>query len=615
MRSRLFSSLALFGSLLLAKGADRPSVQISESPAAFILSNGVVAVRINKTSGDFSLAYGGQEVITKGYWSQVGGGAGGSIARFGSKRSSVITIDPKQNESARAEVACRFNYEEGSGGLPCDVEMRYSLGREDHGLYVYAIWEHRPGFPSFSVGEARHALKLNPVFDYLAIDTNRHGVLPSGADWDGGEVLNMKEVRRIKTGPLAGRVEHKYDYSAILADTPAYGWASTAKQLGVWLINPSMEFIAGGPTKVELTGHLDVNPGGAPTLLNMWHGSHYGGSSLAVKGDESWRKVIGPFFYYCNSGAAPEGLWKDALARAKAEQKSWPYAWVVHPGYPFAAARGSVGGKITIEDPGAPDLKVQNLWVGMAAAFYEGGGRGNATVDWQRDSKHYQFWSRGNSDGNFQIGNVRPGTYTLYAFADGVLGEFSKANVEVRAGNSVDLGTLVWKPIRFGKQLWEIGVPNRSAEEFRHGDDYWHWGLYYEYPKEFPNDVNFVIGKSDWRKDWNYCQPPRISGNRVESATWSISFDLPEVPKSKATLRLSIAGSRVSRGIDVMVNDKLAGNSGQLPDTGVMHRDGIRGYWCERAVSIDPTLLKPGANRIQLRVPVRNWVEGVLYDY
>src|SRR4051812_21796065 len=98
MRSRFFSSLALFGSILLVKGADRPSVQISESPAAFIISNDVVAVRINKASGEFSLAYGGQEVITKGYWSQVGGGAGGSIARFGSKRSSAITIGPAQNE-------------------------------------------------------------------------------------------------------------------------------------------------------------------------------------------------------------------------------------------------------------------------------------------------------------------------------------------------------------------------------------------------------------------------------------------------------------------------------------------------------------------------------------
>jgi rhamnogalacturonan endolyase len=618
MRPKLLASsfLGVCLAVLTASAAESLAVHISESPAIFILSNGVVTARINKSSGEFSLNFQGQEVITRGYWSQVGRSSAGDIARFASKHSSAITIDPAHNQAARGEVACRFDYSEGSGGLPCNVEMRYAMGAQDKGLYVYAIWEHRPGFPSFSVGEARHALKLNSAFDYLAIDANRHGVLPSGADWDQGEPLNMKEVRRIKTGPFAGRAEHKYDYSAILAETPAYGWASTKKQLGVWLVNPSIEYLAGGPTKVELTGHLDVNPGGAPTLLNMWHGSHYGGSSLAVKGDESWRKVIGPFFYYCNSGGEPAALWKDALAKAKTEEAAWPYSWVAHPDYPHAAARGSAIGKIKIDDPAVSSLGVSNLWVGLAAAPYEGGaGRRNTTVDWQLDSKHYQFWSRASGDGTFKLQNIRPGIYSLYAFADGVLGEYNKADVKVREGASVDLGTLVWKPIRFGKQLWEIGVPNRSAEEFRHGDDYWHWGLYYDYPKEFPNDVNFVIGKSDWRKDWNYCQPPRISGNRAESTTWSITFELPEIPKNKATLRLAIAGSRISRGIDVLVNGKLAGNSGPLPDTGVMHRDGIRGYWCERAVAFDRALLKSGTNRIQLQVPARGWVEGVLYDY
>ena len=51
-------------------------------------------------------------------------------------------------------------------------------------------------------------------------------------------------------------------------------------------------------------------------------------------------------------------------------------------------------------------------------------------------------------------------------------------------------------------------MPDRSAAEFRHGDHYWQWGLYNLYPQEFPNGVNFVVGKSDWTKDWNYVQPP-----------------------------------------------------------------------------------------------------------
>ena len=69
------------------------------------------------------------------------------------------------------------------------------------------------------------------------------------------------------TGRFKGKAEHKYGYSALLAETPAYGWCSTAKSLGVWMINPSTEYIAGGPTKMELTGHLDGGRGGVHGIL------------------------------------------------------------------------------------------------------------------------------------------------------------------------------------------------------------------------------------------------------------------------------------------------------------------------------------------------------------
>jgi rhamnogalacturonan endolyase len=236
-------------------------------------------------------------------------------------------------------------------------------------------------------------------------------------------------------------------------------------------------------------------------------------------------------------------------------------------------------------------------------------------VDWQLDARHYQFWVRADGQGRFRIPNIRPGTYTLRAIADGVLGEYHLPDVAVSAGEVKDLGGREWKPVRFGRQLWEIGVPDRSAAEFRHGDHYWQWGLYYKYPEEFPHDVNFVIGKSDWRKDWNYCQPPRIEGDRVRPTTWAVTFDLPEAPRGRATLRLAFAGSRGRGGIRVSVNDRPAGETGPLPDTGVMHRDGIRGYWFERDVAFDAALLKAGSNVLRLTNPARAWTDGVLYDY
>jgi rhamnogalacturonan endolyase len=611
------AALALLALTCAARGAE-PLVTLTETDTSFTLANGQVSARIDKRSGTFTLKHKGLEVVGRGYWSQVGRSAVGSIANFGTKRSTLIRADPATNGGARAEVSCKFGYDGKSAGLPCDVDLRYALGRGDSGLYACAVWEHKPGYPSFSVGEARMAFKLNPqVFDFLAVDAKRRLTLPSGYDWDHGEQLNMKEVRRIKTGPLAGKAEHKYDYSAILAETPAYGWCGTKRHVGLWLINPSIEYLAGGPTKVELTGHLDCNPGGLPTLLNMWHGSHYGGSSLAVAEKEQWSKVVGPFLVYCNAAPDNDKLWRDALRQAKAEAKAWPYTWMKDPQYPQASGRGTVAGEVVVADPQAPGLKVKTLWVGLAAPPYapEGRGRNAGPVDWQRDSKHYQFWARGDAKGRFTVPNVRPGGYTLYAIADGVLGELRLDNVAVAAGQTKDVGRLTWRPVRYGRQLWEVGTPDRSAAEFRHGDDYWQWGLYHQYPKEFPDDVRFVVGKSDPGRDWNYCQPPRVEGRRVQSTTWSVAFDLPEAPRGKATLRLAVCGSRGRGGVEVAVNGKPAGGTGPLLDSGVMHRDGVRGYWCERAVAFDAALLKRGGNVLKLTVPARSWVDGVLYDY
>jgi hypothetical protein len=44
-------------------------------------------------------------------------------------------------------------------------------------------------------------------------------------------------------------------------------------------------------------------------------------------------------------------------------------------------------------------------------------------------------------------------------------------------------------------------------------------------------------------------------------------------------------------------------------------RDGIRGYWQEKNVWFEASLLKAGTNVIKLTNPGRNWVDGVLYDY
>jgi rhamnogalacturonan endolyase len=57
------------------------------------------------------------------------------------------------------------------------------------------------------------------------------------------------------------------------------------------------------------------------------------------------------------------------------------------------------------------------------------------------------------------------------------------------------------------------------------------------------------------------------------------------------------------------------GSTGELPESGVMHRDGIRGILVARNLKFDAALLKSGRNVIELTKQVRTWTDGVLYDY
>ena len=428
------------------------------------------------------------------------------------------------------------------------------------------------------------------------------------------------------TGIYKGQVEHKYDYSANQFDVLAWGWSSTEKHIGVWFVNPTIEYLSGGPTKVELSAHRDAtfgndpNAHAPPCLLNYWRGSHYGSSRCEISQGEAWTKVIGPFLIYCNAGPTPDAMWKDALERSKKETSAWPCEWVSGVDYPLKNQRGVASGQLVLKDDQAPGFKFTKLLVGLTHPDYTAQ-QGKVTVDWQTDAKYYQFWARGNADGSFSIPDVRPGTYTLRAIADGVLGEFAKADVKVESGKTMNLGKLDWQPVRHGRQLWDIGIPNRTGIEFFKGDQYFHWGWFLEYPKLFPNDVSYVIGKSDYRKDWFFEQVPHnedpantTGKGEGRSTTWSITFDLPKAPHGKATLRLTICGFG-TKTIDVTVNDKPAGVVTGLNYNATINRDGIGGSWVEKDVVFDTALMKAGTNVLKLTIPAGSLTSGIIYDY
>jgi rhamnogalacturonan endolyase len=707
-----FAGLALCCAIALPVLASyAPQVTVTDDGPTYTLANGYLTVKVDKVTGDLvsvktpKTATPNVELMGfvsghhAGYWEQ--------SPALAARREAKISIDPASVGGERAEVSIK-GWSDGKsilgqhptaagqeGGLIADLEIRYALGRGDHGLSTYAIYTHEPTYPAGSVGESRFGFKLNgKVFDWLSIDDQRNALMPTGTDWDAATDLNMKEARRLTTGIYKGRAEHKYDYSADQSKIPAFGWSSTKEHVGLFIINPSFEYLSSGPLHFELTGHLDDGDGGDPTLLDYWRGTHYGGSVLNFADNEPWTKVVGPIFIYVPTGGTPNALFADAKHQATIEAARWPYSWVKGVDYTPADQRATVKGRLKLVDAQASTTKFSNLLVGLSfpdqpavprasrpprpesspatQATSEGnlsvapkvefgsatpdtnadgdhspqqnaqgqranrgtyvpprpaGARGFSfppqPITWQNDAKHYEFWARGSDDGSFTIPNVRPGTYQLHAISDGVLGAYdATANVTITPGQKLDLGTLEWHPTHYGRQIWQIGTPNRSAKEFLKGDDHWHWGMYIEYAKFFPSDVDFTVGKSDPAKDWFIYQVPhdtdfKPNGRDQGRATpWTIHFEMPagQQPTGKATLRFGLDGVS-TRSLGITVNGKDAGNMTDLFGAGAsMIRDGIEGTWIEKDFNFDASLLKPGANTIVLTVPAGGVANGICYD-
>ncbi|HWB83521.1 MAG TPA: polysaccharide lyase family protein [Bryobacteraceae bacterium] len=614
--------------------AQNEPVTVTEDAAAFTLANGIVTASVSKKTGDLtSLRYKGMEMLDQAPAVPVpprpapsqpavvrrggtSGHPGGYWSHDATSPQSVaaITIDPRSNGGRRAEVSVKGI----SGGRPMgsgpggtfisDIEIRYTMERGASGVYTYSIFTHQPGYPGSSLGEARFCVKLSDVFDWMAISPRWSKLYP-------------KEPH-----------EDKYDFTQDQFENPAYGWCSTAKKIGFWLVNPTVEYLSGGPTKVEFLGHRDTTQVAAPCILNYWRSSHYGGAYVEVSEGERWNKVIGPFFLYVDAAENPRSGREDSLAQYKKEAAKWPYDWVSGIDYPHRPERATVKGELVLHDSLAPaGVKMGKLMVGLTYPAYTVTvtGRGGTTIqrqiDWQTDAKHYEFWVRADDHGRFTIPNVRPGEYTLHAFADGVLGEYAKTGITLKPGQTVDFGALAWTPVRRGAQLWDIGIPNRNASEFLKGDDYFHDGMPLLYPKLFPNDVKYVAGKSDFRKDWYFEQVPHSEdpnakaglygggGGNGRATPYSITFDLTKAPSGKTVLRLAICGGSAPY-VDVLVNQHTAGRV-QLAGDSTIARNGITGIWYERELPFDASLMKQGTNVMQLVVPAGPVTSGVLYDY
>jgi rhamnogalacturonan endolyase len=648
----------------VAKPVVNVPVTVTDDGATWTMDNGIVKATINKGNSHMtSLIYHGINTMGPGgIWEQTPSG----------HVTYALTIDPAKNSGERAEIDMK-----GVNGR-MDIEVRYAMERGSSGIYTYAVFSHAANYPAAREGESRFITQLNSVFDWLSVDADRNMLEPSPQDLRAGVVIHAKEQRILSTGLYKNSVEHKYSYCAVQYKIPAYGFSDTKDHIGLFFINPSTEYLDGGASKLELVCHMQS------TILDYWCSGHYaGGAGCNIPAGEEWNKVIGPIFVYCNALADPKvpsqadlytlaatagnptvppawhdnatALWQDALAQAKKERALWPYDWVNGVDYPHKDERGTVTGQLVLNDPQAASTKLPHLTVGLAHPEYTSSAGGfvlrsghGDRITWDHDGNYYQFWNDGGDDGNFTISKIRPGLYTLHAFADGVLGEFAQTNITVLAGKTLALGKIEWKPVRYGKQLWEIGYPDRTGGKFYKGDgsNYWLWGWCVRYPLLFPNDITYTIGKSDYHKDWFFEQVPHgesiawqnpdakdLANQRFgwvkagtagedmwrtigqgRATTWTIKFKMDKTPRGQAALRVVLAGADGRGGLSVAVNGRSVGTIHPVA-TNALRYNTDTGVWEEYTQTFDAALLKPGENEMQLTVPAGELTSGVVYDY
>ena len=575
--------------------AEGQGVTLEDRGKTVVLDNGIVRCEVDKGDGNLlSVTYHHASILASpGYFDWVSDG------NHHLRGTYQLCVDPASNQGGMAELSISQKYD--GTGFPMDVEFHYVMRRGDGGFYNFAVFTHPASYPAAEIGQSRWVLNVNDkVFDYINVDDQRRQFMPPPDT--PVKILGPKESMMFTDGPFKGQITDKYLwYAEMGGDHFVHGWSGSVSNLGCWIVNGSNEDRNGGPTKQ----HNEAQWG--RLLFKILTCGHYGSAPVTVPAGESWQKIYGPWMLYLNAGTDTNALWEDAKKKAQTERAAWPYAWMNHPAYPLAANRGSVKGQFKITDPQYPGISVSQVWVGLADPY----------PDWQQQSNGYQYWVHADANGHFVIPNIRPGSYTLYAFADGEMGEFRHDGVTVTKGQTLDLGAQDWTPVRYGQQLWQIGVPDRTAKEFRHGDDYHHWNLMQDYTQEFPNNVNFVVGKSHERTDWDFAQACVQKNGAWVGTVWKILFDIPDsAPRTgTGTLRIALAAAH-NAVLNIGLNGQPIGRMRVNTDNAII-REGIHGQYSEWDFIFDASSLKSTGNTIAFDLtatPNPNPAKGVMYD-
>jgi rhamnogalacturonan endolyase len=551
-----------------------------------VAGNGLVRMGIDRGGRLNELRYGnGPNLASAGYWNFNGNGYDSEGMPI-EQRFTVLEGTPEVVRQSDDLVEIAF------ARSPADpaffkMALHYVLRRGEPGFHIYMTAEHDANMPPGFITQYAYNLRVAPeYFDYIAVDDQRRHVSHSCQEEAEAEAI-MDATFRLADG----RTVSKYNYTHAIEDGAfnVYGWAGP--EAGIWWVQGSGEYYGSAPFRVLLTSHQTAK---TPVIIWQVHCMHRGGYDIEFPPDDKtrWRKLYGPAFVYINRGEDYDTMWRDASRQVETVKQQWPPVWMAHELFPLR--RGNLTGRLVFDD-GVP----------AAGAHVILGPEGS---HWSKENRGYHFWTEADARGRFHMEHVRPGRYALFAAGADQFYEFHGDAIAITAGETMALGTLVWKRVVHGERIWQIGTADRSTGEFANGDDFHHWGLWRRYPNEFPGDVDFEIGKSIECVDWNFAHWNWHSQRNA----WNIHFELNEEPQGEAVLTFGIAAARghSERGygsggaadLRVWVNDSEAGRFTVAGTGGVSYRSQRQSTrYSVKEIRFGAGLLRRGRNIISLR--------------
>ncbi len=524
--------------------------------------------------------------------------------------------------------------------LPMDVELHYTLGRGESTLYIHAALNHPLAYPQADLQfiqmiwpiahNATDFLCENLYIDdnvKLGLSLNGNRLRRNSLEPSYGDIKNAVwvtglpgEINRLTSGPFTGQLTGKYSYNIPHNIYKTWGRASDINDVGSWVVAGSQEYGNNGPTRREYVH-------GWGLVYHQPISNHYSNRGISIPAGRAWTKIIGPWGLYFNGLPTGAQAWTDAKAQGEAEAGAWPYAWVTHPAYQAQAQRASLTGRIVLTDPLRPGVSAAGAWVGLAAP--DSGE--NSSDNWQFQADRHQYWVRADAAGNFTIPDIQTTstyggaeTYQLYVYSagetpgTGAVGEFRLGQHTFAPGESKNLGEI---PLTVdhpgGSLVWEIGIPDRSAAEFRHGDEYAKPALWLEYANEFANPHNYDVAAGNWATNFNFSHTVDYVGTAPWK--WNLNFPLNEVIPGTYWLTIAYASADSIQILRVNDNNAFATFTppNARPGASSFMRQSVQTKYSHVRIPIPASRLRPGVNTITLdhEVHTNRATAGFMYDY